>query len=122
MKRKSASQSAFFNPRVLIGFVLCSIGLLLALVGWSKSATANPVLVTGMSATTTTAQTPGTWTATGSMNTARFAFTVTLLPNGKVLAAGGIDPSGISLAGAQLYDPSTGQWVTTGAIFLFTTR
>src|SRR5438034_3196114 len=47
MKKKSASQSAFFNPRVLIGFVICSVGLLLAVVGWSKSAT-------GTSATTGT--------------------------------------------------------------------
>jgi hypothetical protein len=46
MKTKSASQSAFFNPRVLIGLVLCSIGLLLALVGWSKSVT-SMIAVTG---------------------------------------------------------------------------
>jgi hypothetical protein len=39
MKKKPASQSAFFNPRVLIGFALCSIGVSLALVGWSKSVT-----------------------------------------------------------------------------------
>jgi hypothetical protein len=46
MKKKSASQSAFFSPRVLIGFVLCSIGVLLALSGLRVSAmtgTANPV-------------------------------------------------------------------------------
>src|SRR5205814_8134932 len=33
MKTKSASESAFFNPRILLGFVLCSIAVLLALVG-----------------------------------------------------------------------------------------
>ncbi len=33
MKKKSASESAFFNPRILLGFVLCSIAILLALVG-----------------------------------------------------------------------------------------
>jgi len=38
MKKQSASRSAFFDPRVLIGFVLCSVGVLLALVGLSKSA------------------------------------------------------------------------------------
>jgi hypothetical protein len=51
MKKQSASRSAFFNPRVLIGFALCSIGVLLALPGLSKSVsgmiaargTANPV-------------------------------------------------------------------------------
>src|SRR5437773_534726 len=33
MKKKSASESAFFNPRILLCFVLCSIAILLALVG-----------------------------------------------------------------------------------------
>ena len=35
MKKTSTSQSAFFNPRVLLGFVLCSLGLVLALLGFS---------------------------------------------------------------------------------------
>jgi hypothetical protein len=34
MKKRSASRSAFFNPRVLIGFVLCSAGVFLALLGF----------------------------------------------------------------------------------------
>src|SRR5438105_14977378 len=36
-KNKSASRSAFFDPLVLIGFALCSVGLFLALAGLSKS-------------------------------------------------------------------------------------
>ena len=42
MKKQFTSRSAFFNPRVLIGFVLCSIGVLLALTGSSESVTGNP--------------------------------------------------------------------------------
>ena len=34
MKKKSASKSAFVNPRVLIGFTLCLVGVLLALFGF----------------------------------------------------------------------------------------
>ena len=56
---KPASRPACFNPRVLLGFVLCSVGFLLALVGLSKSvpdSLGNPVLVTEKFATTAMAQ------------------------------------------------------------------
>jgi hypothetical protein len=43
----------------------------------------------------------GTWSATGSLATARFLHTATLLPSGKVLVAGGIGQSGY-LASAEL--------------------
>ena len=33
MKTRSSPQCAFSNPRILLGFALCSIGLLLALRG-----------------------------------------------------------------------------------------
>src|SRR5262249_29483655 len=49
----------------------------------------------------------GTWTATGSLNTARFYHTATLLPSGKVLAAAGEDSNFSTLASAELYDPTT---------------
>jgi hypothetical protein len=45
----------------------------------------------------------GTWTATGSLATARESHTATLLPNGKVLVVGGAGGSGY-LASAELYD------------------
>ena len=57
----------------------------------------------------------GTWTATGSLATARDCHTATLLPNGKVLVAGGYDASGY-LASAELYDPATGTWTATGSL------
>jgi N-acetylneuraminic acid mutarotase len=61
--------------------------------------------------------TTGTWTLTGSMSTARTAQTETLLPNGKVLVAGGSDGNfGVFLGSAELYDPQTGTWTTTGSL------
>ena len=57
----------------------------------------------------------GTWTATGSLATARYVHTATLLPNGKVLVAGGYDIDG-SLASAELYDPASGTWTATGSL------
>jgi hypothetical protein len=43
MKKKRSSQSGFFSPRVLIGFVLGSVGFFLALVGLGMSSKASPV-------------------------------------------------------------------------------
>ncbi len=51
----------------------------------------------------------GAWTATGSLATARALHTATLLPNGKVLIAGGYNDSSISLASAELYVGDVGQ-------------
>ena len=53
----------------------------------------------------------GSWTATGNMIEARSAHTATLLPDGKVLVAGG---SSSGLPSAELYDPSSGSWAATG--------
>jgi len=44
---------------------------------------------------------------TASMNDARAEATATLLPNGKVLIAGGIGPDSIPIATTELYDPAT---------------
>ncbi|HZH76708.1 MAG TPA: kelch repeat-containing protein [Archangium sp.] len=53
------------------------------------------------------------WLATGTMNAQRFEHTATLLPDGKVLVAGGAT-LGIHHATAELYDPATGTWTLTG--------
>src|SRR5205809_6157834 len=63
------------------------------------------------------APTSGTWTATGSLNTARASHTASLLPNGNVLVAGGYDSNGnFYLANAELYDPASGTWTATGSL------
>jgi N-acetylneuraminic acid mutarotase len=58
----------------------------------------------------------GTWSQTGNMVVPRYGQTTTLLPNGKVLMAGGSDASRNALANAELYDPSTNQWTPTATM------
>lgn len=55
----------------------------------------------------------GTFTPTGSMNIARGYHTATLLPNGKVLIAGGKYDNDAQ-ASAELYDPDTGTFTPAG--------
>ena len=63
----------------------------------------------------------GEVSATGALNNAREAHTATLLPNGKVLVAGGFNndssgqPQG-QLSTCELYDPATKTWSVTGAL------
>jgi hypothetical protein len=56
------------------------------------------------------------WTTAGagSLNTARRHHSATLLPDGKVLVAGGQDAA--ELSSAELYDPRTGTWSATGSM------
>ena len=58
---------------------------------------------------------PGAWGATGSMATARFDQTATLLPDGRVLVVGGRDLAFKIVASAELYDPATGTWTTAAS-------
>jgi N-acetylneuraminic acid mutarotase len=63
----------------------------------------------------------GLWTQTGSLNAPRAYHTATLLPNGKVLVTGGEGTNSIPdfyLSSAELYDPTTGTWTTTGSMNL----
>src|ERR1035438_289779 len=59
------------------------------------------------------AQTSGTWTTTGSLNTPRQGHTATLLAHNQVLVVGGTAAGGI-LNSAELYNPATGRWTVTG--------
>ena len=58
----------------------------------------------------------GTFSPTGSLNTARGYHTATLLNNGKVLIAGGVDSTNSVSASAELYDPAAGTFSTTGSL------
>ncbi len=58
----------------------------------------------------------GVFTATGNLATARQNHTATLLPNGKVLIAGGYNNNSGYLVSAELYDPATGAFTATGSL------
>jgi N-acetylneuraminic acid mutarotase len=56
----------------------------------------------------------GIWSNTGDLNSSRGLHTATVLPNGKVLVAGGYDF--VALNNAELYDPATGIWSNTSKL------
>jgi Galactose oxidase, central domain/Kelch motif len=58
----------------------------------------------------------GSFALTGSLNTARYGHTATLLQNGEVLVTGGVDVTGNANASAELYKPTTGKWTVTGSM------
>jgi hypothetical protein len=59
------------------------------------------------------AATTPTWQSAGPMNEARYEHSLTLLPDGRVLALGGIGAGGY-LSSAELFDPATGLWTLVG--------
>lgn len=55
------------------------------------------------------------WSTTGSLSAGRAVHTATLLTNGLVLVAGGVNSSGWPTT-CELYDPVAGTWSTTGSL------
>src|SRR5207237_1026555 len=113
MKAARPPQIIFLNPRVLIGFALYAIILVLALAPMSSAiARDNPAAELSQSVP---AHAPGRWRATGDLVTARELHRATLLPHGQVLVASGSgEPVGVP--SAELHAPATGGWTATGSI------
>ena len=57
------------------------------------------------------------WSTKASMNVARQFHTIALLPDGRVLVAGGITSSSLSaVPSAEIYDPTAGTWTPIGSM------
>ena len=60
----------------------------------------------------------GNWAPVGALNTGRASTTPTILPDGRVLLAGGMvgTPSSAPSASAEIFNPATGTWSLTGSL------
>jgi hypothetical protein len=98
------------EPRYVQGSVLLHDGRVLLAGGWYAMSNADP------SHETAVIYDPATdkWSATGSMTTARAEFGLAMLPDGRVLVAGGTDKDYNLTVTAELFDPVTGSWTPTG--------
>ena len=105
--RAAASMS---EPRYIDGAALLKDGRVLVAGGWRSTSNSDPSRATAELYDPTTNR----WAATGSMTAARADFGLVALADGRVLAAGGVDPAYRVEAGGDLYDPSTGVWQATG--------
>lgn len=88
---------------------------------WGYWAVLQSLLILGILAVpsiSAKAASSGTFALTGSLNTARYQHTATLLKDGQVLVTGGLGVEGVytTLASAELYNPSTGKWTPTGSM------
>ena len=72
------------------------------------------IFATAQTTTKAASSQPGQITPTGNLSVRRFSQSATLLPNDKVLIAGGMERNGKYDASAELYDPRTGQFSGAG--------
>jgi Galactose oxidase, central domain/Kelch motif len=87
-------------------------GLVLAAGGLNED---NPISMIYLNSAELYDPNRGAWRRSRPMGQARSSHTATLLADGRVLVAGGINDSGY-LAGAELYNPATGIWSYTGSM------
>lgn len=121
-----ASTGSMATPRVLHTLVKLSDGRVLACGGSTAVSGADPVaqLLSFVSNATGTAEiynpTTGLWSATTNLPSVRTGHTAALLPDGRVLVAGGVQPGFLGipsfLTSATRYNPTTAAWNATASM------
>jgi N-acetylneuraminic acid mutarotase len=111
---KWSTTGAMSTARVYFGLVLLKSGKVLAVGGCTGQ---NSNGCTGVTAAAELFDPAShSWKATGSLHVARGSMTATLLRNGQVLVAGGLNGANNPLRSAELYNPTTGTWRMTGML------
>jgi hypothetical protein len=110
--------AAMSKPRYAHGAALLNDGRVLVAGGWYSE------LNSDRSHSTAEIFDPVTnrWTVKASMNIGRAEHAMVSLPDGRVLAAGGLDNAYKVIAGSELYDPAVGLWFATGQLSLAVTH
>lgn len=106
------------TSRIYFQMVALRNGKALAAGGFAQIFTGTSYRVVPLSSVEIYDPITGNWTSTGSMSTSRIDFKMVLLPDGRVLAAGGTPDNynvnqPVSLNSSEIYDPATGVWTLT---------
>ena len=83
---------------------------------WSDGGAREHQIIVDAAMTVTLAYATRGFTTSGAMTTDRLLHTATLLPDGRVLVAGGMGNYTGHLRSAELYDPAAGTFTATGAM------
>jgi hypothetical protein len=100
------------SPRYAHAAVVLPDGRVLVAGGWARTANDEPSQASAEIYDPVTGQ----WSGAGAMSVGRARLRMAVLPDGRVLAVGGLDPQLKTLASSDIYDPLTGQWQPTGRL------
>ncbi len=118
--KKESSQSAFSNPSVLIGFVLCLAGVFLALSGFGEFSAQAQQINHSAAMSTNTQGSACAWSSGPDMPSPGVRMVGVFFPgNGKFYAMGGraFDGGGGEFTNPLEFDPANNTWTTKSATY-----